>query len=185
MKKLLALAIGAIAFTSTAQANWYVQGDVGYAKNEIATYKNNALEPRISLGYTLQDFRLALDYTHYKTMNKNYSDQGMDGNLKLKTRGVGFSALYDIPTGTDIIPYVGARLAINYLDYKDMASNTSKTDYNSDKSASLGYGAVVGAQYNLSKDLKLNAGVEYNFLGKIEDHTLKNYGAKVGFRYDF
>ncbi|MGL4051313.1 opacity family porin, partial [Pasteurella multocida] len=35
------------------------------------------------------------------------------------------------------------------------------------------------------KNVSLNAGIEYNRLGKIDGVKVNQYGAKVGLRYDF
>ncbi|TCP93317.1 opacity protein-like surface antigen [Cricetibacter osteomyelitidis] len=186
-KTLLAVVLGTLTIATTANANWYVQGDLGVSKTEIqdADIKKTHFEPRISVGYKLQDFRLALDYTHYKNLTDNYGIAGVKGNSETKIRGIGLSAIYDIPVEISVKPYVGVRLAINRLELEDNYIENSTANYDSYKETGLGYGAVVGVQYPLIQNLHLNAGLEYNRLGKIDDAKVNNYGAKVGLRYDF
>lgn len=184
-KTLLVVALGSLTMATSALANIYVQGDLGYSRTKIEDYKKNRFEPRISVGYKLQDFRVALDYTYYRDIKENYDVLGVQGDLKLKTQGLGLSGIYDIPVNSVIKPYVGVRLAVNRLKLTDnwVYGNTVGND--SYKNTSLGYGAIIGATYPLAPNLKLNAGLEYNHLGRIDDSNVRNYGAKVGLRYDF
>ena len=187
-KTLLTLALGAFAMASTASANWYVQGDLGYSKTEVdanVKLKDSGFEPRLSVGYKLQDFRLALDYTHYQDVKESYYINGVRGNAKTRIRGVGFSAIYDIPVQSALKPYVGARLAVNHLKLNDNYNNHGIIGHNSYEETSVGFGAVLGATYPLAPNLKLNVGAEYNRLGKVDSTDVNNYGAKVGLRYEF
>ncbi|TCJ98458.1 opacity protein-like surface antigen [Volucribacter psittacicida] len=179
-KTLMAVALATTLAAPSLLANVYVQGDLGYSRTKIEDYKKNRFEPRLSVGYQLQDFRLALDYTYYRNINYSYNN-GYIGNKELKTNGIGFSMIYDIPVQSELKPYVGTRLAINRLKLTD----TRVGNYSSYSNTNLGYGLVAGVTYPLAQNLKLNAGVEYNHLGRIDDTNVRNYGAKVGLRYDF
>ncbi|PJG84378.1 opacity family porin [Conservatibacter flavescens] len=187
-KTLFTIAFGALAMASTASANWYVQGDLGYSKAEVdanAKIKDSGFEPRVSVGYKLQDFRLAVDYTHYQDVKDSYQNGSVVGNAKTTVRGVGLSAIYDIPVQSDLKPYVGGRLAVNQLKLSDRYVHDrtyGEADY---KETSVGVGALVGATYPLTPNVKLNVGAEYNRLGKVDDASVNNYGVKVGLRYDF
>lgn len=178
MKKiLLAVTLGALAVASSANANWYAQGDLGYSKTKFTAYSSldkNRFEPRISVGYDFGDLRIALDYTHHG----KYSGQG----LEAKIYGLGVSAFYDINTNLDFTPYVGVRLADNIFRITERHTNVFLSEKTENK---FGYGVVVGASYPLNTNLFLNGNIEYNRLGSFDDTKIKNYGAKIGLRYDF
>lgn len=190
-KTVFAMALASLALSTSAFANVYVQGDLGYSRTKIEDVKKNRFEPRLSVGYKLQDFRLALDYTHYADIKESYYFTDGQGTEKLKIYGVGLSAIYDIPVQSALKPYVGVRVALNRLKYTDnwVATNASagvtSQAQDSYSKTSFGYGAIVGVNYPLLQNLKLNAGLEYNHLGSIFDSNVKNYGVKVGLRYDF
>lgn len=52
-------------------------------------------------------------------------------------------------------------------------------------STKFGYGALVGASYDLMPNLALDVAAEYNILGKFDDVKVKQYGVKAGLRYTF
>ncbi len=197
MKKLLAVALGALAISATANANWYVQGDLGYSNVRISgdgdTDNKRVFTPSIAVGYKFADWRLALDYTHFGTMkwNDSWTDNGVsyEDEWKLKIRSFGFSALYDFNLNSPITPYVGAKLTLNYLNGKGHELNQTSagitSSYDSKKSTKVGAGVLAGVSYKLTQDLYLNANVEYNYLGKDDEDNIHQYGAKVGLRYEF
>lgn len=58
MKKLLVVALGALALASTAQAEWYVQGNLGYSKIKTSGLEDGELNkskvtPSVAVGYKL------------------------------------------------------------------------------------------------------------------------------------
>lgn len=53
------------------------------------------------------------------------------------------------------------------------------------KKTKVGAGVLAGVQYAVSPQLAVDAGVEYNYLGKLEDVKVNQYGAKLGLRYNF
>lgn len=157
----MAVALATTLAAPSVLANVYVQGDLGYSttKTTGSIFKKNHFEPRLSVGYQLQDFRLALDYTYYRDIKDVYDDSGVQGNAKLKTQGLGFSAIYDIPVQSVVKPYVGVRLAINRLkvtdDWVDNESIPVQDGYYSHTNTNLGYGVVAGITYPLAQNLKL------------------------------
>ena len=74
MKKILAtmiaLSIPAAALADDNQG-FYIQGDLGHASVKGKVYGENAtakgFSPRLSAGYDFGNFRVAADYTHYKS----------------------------------------------------------------------------------------------------------------------
>lgn len=194
-KSLLALAIGALAVATTASANWYVQGDLGYSKvkssgSDIGDLNKSKFTPSIAVGYKAGDWRFALDYTHYGKLEESYSDEFEVSNESLKIYGLGLSAIYDIEINSIVKPYVGLRLSQNFFDSKyngiGVGPNGQATrTYESEKENKFGYGAVAGVSYNFTPNWVLNGGVEYNRLGKFDNVKVNQYGAKVGIRYEF
>lgn len=186
MKKLLIAALGALAVASTANAEVYVQGDLGYAKLKTSGLAHGNISdsdfyPSVAIGYKVGDWRTALDYTNYGKAKDSYSDGSGRGNTKVKAQGFGISGIYDIDLDTVLKPYVGVRLSANDVEVTDnYAGGHSK-----ESSVKLGYGAMVGANYGLAPNLDLNTALEYNRLGNWDGVKLNQYGLKVGLKYSF
>ncbi|PJG83492.1 opacity family porin [Caviibacterium pharyngocola] len=198
MKKIFVVALGAFALVSAANANVYVQGDLGYSKIKSSggelNFNKSAFSPSLAVGYKFVDWRLALDYTHYGNVKKSYTDvdelgDSISGSGELKTHSFGLSAIYDISLDTPIKPYVGARLGLNNLKWTENSTETTSSvktsTSNSESSTKFGYGVFAGATYEFAPNWSLNGALEYNRLGKIEDVKFNQYGAKVGLRYEF
>ncbi|MGC7560159.1 opacity family porin [Pasteurella sp. PK-2025] len=182
-KSLLVLAMGTL-FAATASANFYVQGDLGLSQNKFSHYSElnkTKFEPRLSFGYDFGALRLAADYTKYSNLSGNAKFKNVNEHVSVKAHGIGFSAFYDINVNSALTPYIGVRLSSNSFDIK----NSGETFYRHVKTTKLGYGAIVGAQYELTSNVSLNANLEYNNLGYFGDTRVSQYGAKVGLRYEF
>ena len=200
-KTLLAIALGALAVATTAQAgtNWYVQGDLGVNKLKAtdSDLSKTTVSPSLAVGYDFGDVRVALDYTHYGKVNYGYTEvngaQTNSATSSFKFQGAGVSAIYDININKPITPYVGARLALNQYKFNEQGvetttangANTIKSFTDSEKRIMFGYGLIAGAQYKLTDNLSLNGALEYNRLGHVDDVTIYQYGAKAGLRFDF
>lgn len=199
-KSLLVLAMGTL-FAATASANFYVQGDLGTSKvkwsGDGETASKSGFTPSFSVGYNFTDFRLAFDYTKYATIKYSYEDVDQvtyeSGSGKVKTDSFGLSVIYDINLNSALTPYVGARIAANRLSWDDNGIEThkmagkeiiSKTSEKYRKTK-IGYGVLAGVSYKFTDSLALNAGLEYNYLGKFDGDKGTQYGAKVGLRYEF
>ncbi|OOS08384.1 Opacity protein [Moraxella cuniculi DSM 21768] len=113
---------------------------------------------------------------------------------KVKAQSLGMSAIYDFANNSAFTPYAGLRVGVNQLKADvavttDMvingvaSSNTQKA--NKAKSTKVGAGVVAGVQYAINPQLAVDAGVEYNYLGKFDKIKADQYGAKVGLRYNF
>ena len=168
-KSLLAVIVGAFAFTSVANANIYAEGDIGLSQTKANGSNNTRVEPRVSVGYKVGNTRVAGDYTHHGKV---------DGT---KIQGLGASVLYDFDTNSKVQPYVGARVATNQFKY----TNRAEQKFKSSSDIKLGYGVVAGAKYKLDGNWYANGGVEYNRLGNFDSTKVNNYGAKVGVGYGF
>lgn len=142
-----------------------------------------------------------MDYTYYGNVDDHrrlYDEDGYtESKDELKIRGVGVSALYDIDLQSNIKPYVGVRLSSNKIKMKSSDTGVYKrndgTIFNAlekekdvtETSTKFGYGALVGASYDLMPNLALDVAAEYNILGKFDDVKVKQYGVKAGLRYTF
>ncbi|QEY24411.1 opacity family porin [Neisseria animalis] len=192
MKKLLLTAV-LTGLSGVAAANgWYVQGDVGasklQAKEEGGKIKDTKPYGRVSVGKDLGNFRYAFDYTYFGTL-KNTDNYGTDGyhKAKLNAHSAGISGFYDFHNTTPLTPYVGLRASLNYLSL-DTNGETDTVQYShSHDKTQVGIGGLVGAQYQFTDKLAANAGLEYNYLGKVGpvDTKISQYGANVGLRYNF
>ncbi|MGC6359491.1 opacity family porin [Bisgaard Taxon 45] len=202
-KSLLVLAIGALC-SLTASANFYVQGDLGTSKIKWSfddgKVNKSGFSPSLAVGYKFTDFRLALDYTRYSAIKYGYDNEEefhkvfVSANGKVRTDAFGLSAIYDINLNSPLTPYVGARIAANRVSLKengtekhvkdDSSSTIIKTSEDTRKTK-MGYGVLAGVSYKLTDSLAANVGVEYNYLGKFDETKLRQYGAKLGLRYEF
>lgn len=198
-KTIFALALSTFALSATASAtNWYAEGNLGYSKVKTSglaysEVNDSMFTPSVAAGYRLNDLRFALDYTHYGKVSDSYvvntGDSVISNNFDLKIQSVGFSALYDIDLGSSLKPYVGVRLALNKIkensNYTEVSTGYTERGSESDSYTKVGYGAVLGATYDLTPNWAVNANVEYNHLGKVEDVKINQYGTKIGVRYSF
>ena len=182
MKKLvLATLLAGLSTLAVANtSSTYVQGDVMASNLSVRAggfdkVNDTVTGVRVAVGKDAGDMRYAADYTYF-----GKADDVKDGvKTKVTSNSVGFSAIHDFDTQTNLVPYVGARIGVNYV--KSEVSNAVRKV--SEDEIKLAAGATVGVQYNVSPAIALDAGVEYNYLGKGVTHD--QYGAKVGVRYNF
>lgn len=194
-KTAFAILLGSLAIATTANANWYVQGDFGRTKIKSGTaddgqFNKNVSDLRLSVGYKFTDFRIALDYTRYGTVKERYEDDTEVTDTTLKLKGFGVSAIYDFNLNSPIKPFVGARLALNTFSDKDDTLHKDpnvpvQREVDSSKETRLGYGALAGASYDFTPNFAAVGTVEYNHLGRSGDVKVNSYGAKIGLRYSF
>lgn len=200
-KTTLAMALGALVFSGVAGANWYVEGNAGYSRLKTSggdgyDLKDNSFSPSIALGYRINDWRFAVDYTYYGKANEDYRWQYYQehevGDEEIKAYGFGVSAYYDFNINTGLKPYVGVRLSTNHIKteqnyaiYSDNTGNMVESGSYSDSDTKFGYGAIVGVSYNFAPQWDLNVAAEYNRLAKYDDVKYNQYGVKVGVRYSF
>ncbi|VEG12717.1 opacity family porin [Moraxella cuniculi] len=207
MKKI-ALAAVLAGVSSMASANLlntdnlYVQGNVGYSKLQAKQgdkISDNNTSYSVAVGKDLGDVRVAIDYTGYgkvERRDRSFNTTRTLDNRELKTQSVGISAIYDFQPVSGFTPYVGGRLGINQLKYEGATARTEVVAPNTvmrtastteEKKTGVGAGVLAGVQYNINPQLAVDAGVEYNYLGKIGpfDAKVDQYGAKLGLRYNF
>ncbi|MBE9578232.1 MULTISPECIES: opacity family porin [Moraxella] len=209
MKKLLLAVLltstSTLAMAQISTDGLYVQGNVGVSKLNAKAdgekfFKRNATQYTIAVGKDMGTARLQADYTNFGNFKENGSKGKRDEvgykewKNSLKIHSLGVSAIHDIKTTTELMPYVGVRVGVNQLkfDGQDLYNKITPDgrlqlvkDIESKKSNKVGVGAIAGVQYAFNPQLALDAGVEYHYLGKIVDAKVNQYGAKVGLRYNF
>ncbi|QEY24409.1 opacity family porin [Neisseria animalis] len=127
--------------------------------------------------------RYTADYTFFKNWADN--DTAADGEAAdLTIESVGVSAIYDFRNATAITPYAGARLGLNRL--KLNSSKTARQEIFEER-VSFGAGVIAGAQYHLKENLSIDAGIAYNYLGRIDTGNIRpnRYSATIGLNYRF
>ncbi|HHF4079112.1 TPA: opacity family porin [Haemophilus influenzae] len=179
MKKLLIVTMLSTLALS-AQAQWYVQGDLGASKIDIThvnSSDSSSFTQRISVGYAFdKNFRLAVDYTNYGKVTANYADVV---DVSLKGKSLGLTGFYDFDLA-DFKPYVGVRVSANEPDVTENANaRYYRIDFVSE--TSIGIGALAGVQYKLTDNVALNTNIEYNRLAS----DASDVGVKAGLRFSF
>ncbi|HHF3626766.1 opacity family porin [Haemophilus influenzae] len=177
MKKLLIVTMLSTLALS-AQAQWYVQGDLGASKIDITDLNSSdspSFTQRISVGYAFdKNFRLAVDYTNYGKVTANYADIV---DVSLKGKSLGFTGFYDFDLA-DFKPYVGVRVSANE---GDVTANARYYRIDFATETSIGIGALAGVQYKLTDNVALNTNIEYNRLAS----DVSDVGVKAGLRFSF
>ena len=103
MKKILATLV-ALSLPAVALADehrgFYIQGDAGHASVKGKAYGESVtakgFSPRLSGGYDFGDFRVAADYTHYKS----HKESGRISSSPIMTRKPNSKALVFPPFTT-------------------------------------------------------------------------------------
>lgn len=192
MKKILATLV-ALSLPAVALADdnrgFYVQGDVGHStlktNDEGGKTSSKGFSPRLSAGYDFGDFRVAADYTHYKTWKDHEQDSSHTLDSKIKLQSVGISAIYDFDLNSPVKPYVGARVGLNRFSYDD---DYRRADYHATETfrkTKTGLGVMTGVGYNINQNVALDAGYRYNYWGKFDDVKVHSHEVSAGVRVKF
>lgn len=190
-KFLLAVTLAVTSVASFASSGLYVQGDVLASKLEAKEdgekFKKNTGAPRIAVGKDTGNIRYQADYTYFGKIKHSEVVGSASHNAELTAHSLGFSAIYDFDTKTALTPYVGARLGLNVLNLDAKTKDTASSIETEERKTTVGAGVLGGVQYNINNQFAVNAGLEYNYLGKFEDSDTKvnQYGASIGVRYNF
>ena len=171
MKKILAtilaLSIPAAALADDNQG-FYIQGDLGHASVKGKVYGESAtakgFSPRLSAGYDFGNFRVAADYTHYKSRSESgriSSSTTYDAEAKFQSFGV--SAIYDFDLNAPVKPYVGGRVALNRVSFDTTENGTGYTEHYHHRETKTGVG-IVGKFDGVKVDShEVSAGVRVKF----------------------
>ena len=192
MKKVLAtlvaLSLPAIALADDNRG-FYVQGDVGHStlktNDEGGKTSSKGFSSRLSAGYDFGDFRVAADYTHYKTWKDHEQDSSHTLDSKIKLQSVGVSAIYDFDLNSPVKPYVGARVGLNRFSYDD---DYRRADYHATETfrkTKTGLGVMTGVGYNITQNVALDAGYRYNHWGNFDGMKVHTHEVSAGVRVKF
>ena len=191
MKKVLAtlvaLSLPAIALADDNRG-FYVQGDLGHStlktNDEGGKTSSKGFSPRLSAGYDFGDFRVAADYTHYKTWKDHEQDSSYTLDSKIKLQSVGVSAIYDFDLNSPVKPYVGARIGLNHVSFDTKEYNSIIEHYETRKTKT-GLGVMTGISYDINQNIALDAGYRYNYWGKFDDVKVHSHEVSAGVRVKF
>lgn len=89
------------------------------------------------------------------------------------------NALYDIPTGWPITPYIGA--GIGWARLKADSINVSGVQVVDDTDNQFAYQGIVGAAYSITPNLKL--GLDYRYFATLDPEFSTSAGTKVDGEY--
>ena len=192
MKKILATLV-ALSLPAVALADdnrgFYVQGDVGHStlktNDEGGKTSSKGFSPRLSAGYDFGDFRVAADYTHYKTWKDHEQDSSHTLDSKIKLQSVGISAIYDFDLNSPVKPYVGARVGLNRFSYDD---DYRRADYHATETfrkTKTGLGVMTGVGYDITQNVALDAGYRYNHWGNFDGMKVHTHEVSAGVRVKF
>ena len=193
MKKILttlvALSLPAVALADEHRG-FYIQGDAGHASVKGKAYGESVtakgFSPRLSAGYDFGDFRVAADYTHYKTLKEHERDPLYTFDAKIKFQSFGVSAIYDFDLNSPVKPYVGARLGLNRISYSDdFRSTTGDHETDSFRKTKAGVGVMAGVGYDITQNVALDAGYRYNHWGKFDGLKVHSHEVSAGVRVKF
>ena len=152
---------------------FYIQGDLGHASVKGKVYGESAtakgFSPRLSAGYDFGNFRVAADYTHYKSRSESgriSSSTTYDAEAKFQSFGV--SAIYDFDLNAPVKPYVGGRVALNRVSFDTTETGTGYTEH-----------------YDIPQNIALDAGYRYNYWGKFDGVKVDSHEVSAGVRVKF
>ena len=192
MKKVLAtlvaLSLPAIVLADNNRG-FYVQGDVGHStlktSDEGGKTSSKGFSPRLSAGYDFGDFRVAADYTHYKTWKDHEQDSSHTLDSKIKLQSVGVSAIYDFDLNSPVKPYVGARVGLNRFSYDDDYRRENYHATETFRKTKTGLGVMTGVGYDITQNVALDAGYRYNHWGNFDGMKVHTHEVSAGVRVKF
>ncbi|WP_308185087.1 opacity family porin [Neisseria polysaccharea] len=192
MKKVLAtlvaLSLPAIVLADDNRG-FYVQGDVGHStlktNDEGGKTSSKGFSPRLSAGYDFGDFRVAADYTHYKTWKDHEQDSSHTLDSKIKLQSVGVSAIYDFDLNSPVKPYVGARVGLNRFSYDDDDRREGYHATETFRKTKTGLGVMTGVGYDITQNVALDAGYRYNHWGNFDGMKVHTHEVSAGVRVKF
>ena len=192
MKKVLATLV-ALSLPAVALADdnrgFYVQGDLGHStvktSDEGGKVSSKGFSPRLSAGYDFGDFRVAADYTHYKTWKDYERDPLYTHDAKIKFQSFGVSAIYDFDLNSPVKPYVGARVGLNRFSYDDDYRRAGYHATETFRKTKTGLGVMTGVGYDITQNVALDAGYRYNHWGNFDGLKVHTHEVSAGVRIKY
>lgn len=184
---------------------FYTQFDLGYSQLNFTTlgqkYKQGNFNQRLSLGYNLTpSFDFAIDITklndvEVSSKQKINSYTTAELNPQVKAKSVGVKLTYHEPFQDieGLSSYAGLGLSYNFIKIRQHVKTNSvlvnKTIYreydNLKNYRKTSFILLAGLNYKLSNNVSLNANIEYEQLGKFSNVRVKQFGGKLGLKYQF
>lgn len=121
-------------------------------------------------GVKADAFRGELEVNLHRTLTSKWDDGS--GRDQFKNRSVMFNAYYDIDTGTQFTPYVGAGLGVTRLSYTEQEYGVEKIHKASNE---LTWQLSVGATYALCDKTSLDLGYRFVKSGDFKVHYEDGY----------
>ena len=192
MKKVLATLV-ALSLPAVALADdnrgFYVQGDLGHStvktSDEGGKVSSKGFSPRLSAGYDFGDFRVAADYTHYKTWKDYERDPLYTHDAKIKFQSFGVSAIYDLDLNSPVKPYVGARVGLNRVSFDTTEYSSNFIEHYETRKTKTGLGVMTGIGYDINQNIALDAGYRYNHWGKFDGVKVHTHEVSAGVRIKY
>ena len=192
MKKVLATLV-ALSLPAVVLADdnrgFYVQGDLSHStlktSDEGGKVSSKGFSPRLSAGYDFGDFRVAADYTHYKTRKDHEQGPSYTLDSKIKLQSVGVSAIYDFDLNSPVKPYVGARVGLNRFSYDDDDRREGYHATETFRKTKTGLGVMTGVGYDINQNVVLDAGYRYNHWGNFDGIKVHTHEVSAGVRVKF
>ena len=192
MKKVLATLV-ALSLPAVALADdnrgFYVQGDLGHStvktSDEGGKVSSKGFSPRLSAGYDFGDFRVAADYTHYKTLKEHERDPLYTFDAKIKFQSFGVSAIYDFDLNSPVKPYVGARVGLNRVSFDTTEYSSNFIERYETRKTKTGLGVMTGIGYDINQNIALDAGYRYNHWGKFDGVKVHTHEVSAGVRIKY
>lgn len=206
MKKTLLLAGVATALfamnASATELNPYVGAKFRYVDmssdvklGDTFAVDDNVMGGSIAIGTSFKtskgSVRTELEYNKNQEAEKSHdmtvigSGVVFGGNLEVETQSVMLNAYYDIDTGTELTPYVGA--GIGFAKTEGTLSALGESESIDDNSFAWQVGAGVG--YAVTENVTVDAGYRYVDYGDISDYDVDiettAHELYVGARYSF
>lgn len=172
----------------SADAKVYVKGDIGYLnpipKAKVSTgYQKNkkfksTYQASIGAGFVFKEkIRTDLTFSHfgdlkYSSTAPNNSGRLVDEHQKLRVNTLLLSAYYDFLHDQTVSPFVGAGVGI--ANIRPTTSKAASTGSNAElrkrvqKSTNAAFALSAGANVKIQKNLFLEVGYQYTYLGKLK-----------------
>jgi opacity protein-like surface antigen len=184
---------------------WYLSGSVGAGfPNDIKAREedfsssvgvNTGFQANVAAGYQWDQVRAELELGYASNDVNNVKSGGvtlpLSGNLSATT--VFVNGYWDIPTGSQWRPYVGAGIGVGFPNSGELKSD-GVTGAKSGGGTALALQGKAGIEYEIAKKSNVFLELKYQNIGgfstgsgedKVNYDSLNSFGATVGYRQGF